>query len=76
MKPTVITAHSVGAENKPILITNEDPEFSEWDISEAILAATSSPYFFPPTTMGEEGNQRQIYDGGVSLMNPTEIMVK
>ena len=54
MKPTVITAHSVGAENKPILITNDDPEYKDWDISEVIMAATSSPYFFPPMTVGAE----------------------
>lgn len=76
MKPTVITAHSVGAESKTILITNDDPEYREWDISEAILAATSSPYFFPATTVGDENSQNRIYDGGVSAMNPTEILVQ
>ena len=76
MKPTVITAHQVGAENKPILITNDDPEYSDWFISEAILAATSSPFFFPPMNVGDENSPNQIYDGGISAMNPTEIMVQ
>ena len=51
MKPTVITAHCAGSAD-PILITNDDPEYKDWDISEAIIAATSSPYFFPPMTVG------------------------
>ena len=74
MKPTVITAHNVGVDNKPILITNDDDTYKDWDISEAILAATSSPYFFPATTIGEENSHQQICDGGVSVMNPTEVM--
>lgn len=57
MKPTVITAHSVGGDNKPILITSDDDTYKDWDVSEAILAATSSPYFFPATTVGDESSQ-------------------
>lgn len=79
MKPTVITAHQYSStESKTILLTNDHPEYSQWDISEAILAACSSPYFFPPLDLGatETASSTKICDGGVAVMNPTEVMVQ
>ena len=49
MKPIVIPAYS--SDKQQIYITN-DNEFAEWDISEAILAATASPFYFPPMGSG------------------------
>ena len=49
MKPTILTAHVFEQEsNKPIVISSKNKKFQEWNISEAILASTSSPYFFRP----------------------------
>lgn len=85
MKPTILTAHVFENDtNNQILISSENQQFKEWNISEAILASTSSPYFFPPMCFTgssqnpENGAQSttNVYDGGVSMMNPTDLMVQ
>lgn len=46
LRPLVISAHSPCKKNETLLLIN-DNEFAEWSIAEAIVAATSAPYFFP-----------------------------
>ena len=47
--------------------------FNDWNIAEAMLAACSSPFYFPSQSWGEEN---VLCDGGVSIMNPTEHLIQ